>query len=369
MARTKKDEIQTTSIDTIEDRTKAVESTVAMLTKKYGEGAIMTLDGTVCNVDAMPTGCLTLDCALGIGGLPRGRIVEIYGPESAGKTTVCLTMIAEEQKRGGICAFIDAEHAIDPVYAQALGVDTNKLYISQPDNGEQALDIAEALVNSNGVSLIVIDSVAALVPKSEIEGTMGDSSMGVHARMMSQAMRKLSGIANKTKCTIIFTNQLREKIGFVLGNPETTPGGRALKFYASVRMDIRRKESIKGANKEEIGNNVKIKVVKNKVASPFRTAMIDIMFGTGIDKDGCLVDTAVEYGVLEKAGAWFSYNGEKISQGRDNAKIYLKENPEIRDEIEAKIRTILAENKGAGTEDVTEEIEPISENSDGFDVD
>lgn len=367
----KKNEMPTGSVDTMQEKTKAVESTIAMLKKKYGEGAIMTLDGTRCNVEVLPTGSLLLDNALGVGGLPRGRIIEIYGPESSGKTTVCLTAVANEQKNGGVCAFIDAEHAIDPVYAKALGVDTEKLILSQPDNAEQGLDIAEALVNSGGVSLIIVDSVAALVPQSEIEGNMGDSSMGVHARLMSQAMRKLAGILNKSQCTIIFTNQLREKIGFVMGNPETTPGGRALKFYASVRMDIRRVETLKDDSKVEVGSKTRIKVVKNKVASPFRTATFDIMYGEGIDKVGELVDIATDKNIITKSGAWYSYKGENIAQGRDKAKVYFKENPEVMAEIEKLVRDLLFNSANGDeieqpfAEEATEE---TTEVTDSFDV-
>lgn len=307
--------------------------------KAYGKGAIMKLgeDASSQNVDVISTGCLTLDLALGVGGIPKGRIIEIYGPESSGKTTVSLHVIAETQKKGGTAAFIDAEHALDPVYAAALGVDLDNLLVSQPDNGEQALDIAKYLVSSGAVDLIVVDSVAALTPKAEIEGEMGDSHMGLHARLMSQALRMLAGICNKTNCSIIFINQLRDKIGVMFGNPETTTGGKALKFYASIRLDVRKVDQIKDGA-EIVGNRTKVKVVKNKLAPPFKTAEFDIMYGKGISASGCIFDLAIEHGFIQKSGTWFSMNDEKIGQGRENARKYLENHPEILEELETKIR-------------------------------
>lgn len=317
---------------------KTLESVLADIEKQFGKGAIMKLGSEEhIEVEATSTGSLGLDIALGVGGFPKGRIIEIYGPESSGKTTFALEAIAACQKNGGRAAFIDAEHALDPVYAKNLGVNIDELLLSQPDTGEQALEITEALVKSEAVNIIVIDSVAALVPQAEIEGEMGDSHVGLQARLMSQALRKLSGSINKTKTTAIFINQLREKVGVMFGNPETTPGGRALKFYASVRLDIRRGEQIKNGD-QVIGNKTNIKVVKNKVAPPFRNVTVDIMYGEGISKEGELLDIGSEIGVLEKSGAWYSYNGEKIGQGKENTKVYLKENTAIRDEIELKIR-------------------------------
>ena len=306
--------------------------------KQFGKGAIMKLgESSHLNVETIPTGALGLDIALGVGGVPRGRIVEIFGPESSGKTTVALHIIAEAQKAGGEAAFIDAEHALDPIYARNLGVNINNLIVSQPDTGEQALEIAETLVRSGAIDVIVIDSVAALVPKAEIDGEMGDAHVGLQARLMSQALRKLSGVINKSRTTAIFINQLREKVGVMFGNPETTPGGRALKFYSSVRLDVRRIESIKQAN-EVIGNRTRVKVVKNKVAPPFKEAEFDIIYGQGISKEGNILDVGVNLDIINKSGAWFSYNGQKIGQGRENAKNFLRENPEILKEIETKIR-------------------------------
>ena len=321
-----------------DSKKKALDDVIAQLEKQFGKGSIIKMDETaVQTVDVIPTGCITLDAALGVGGLPRGRIVEIYGPESSGKTTVALTVVAEAQKMGGTCAFIDAEHALDPVYAGNLGVQINDLYVSQPDNGEQALEICEALVRSGAIDLIVIDSVAALTPKVEIDGEMGDSFMGAQARLMSQALRKLTAITNKSKSCVIFINQLREKIGVMFGSPETTTGGKALKFYASVRMDIRKTDVIKDGT-EIIGNKTKVKIVKNKMAPPFKVAEFDIMYGKGISKSGCIVDLAVNADIIQKSGAWFSYNDEKIGQGKENAKVYLENNPEVMAEIDKKVR-------------------------------
>ena len=322
------------------DKDKALEQVLADIEKQFGKGAIMKLGSSEhMEIDVTSTGSLSLDIALGVGGFPKGRIIEIYGPESSGKTTIALQAIAEVQKAGGRAAFIDAEHALDPVYAQKLGVNINELLLSQPDTGEQALEICDALVKSEAVSIVVIDSVAALVPQAEIEGEMGDSHVGLQARLMSQALRKLSGTISKTKTTAIFINQLREKVGVLFGNPETTPGGRALKFYSTIRLDIRRGEQIKMGD-SVIGNKTNIKVVKNKVAPPFRTATVDIMYGEGVSKTGELVDLASENNIIQKSGAWFSYNGEKIGQGRENVKQYLKMNPDILEEIENKVRDI-----------------------------
>lgn len=321
-----------------EERKKALDAALSQIEKNFGKGSVMKL-GEVGNVsvDAIPTGALSLDIALGIGGVPRGRIVEIYGPESSGKTTVALHMIAEAQKMGGIAAFIDAEHALDPVYAKNLGVDVDNLIVSQPDTGEQALEITEQLVRSGAIDIVVIDSVAALVPKAEIDGEMGDSHVGLQARLMSQALRKLTGVLAKSKTVAVFINQLREKVGIMFGNPETTPGGRALKFYASVRLDVRKQEAIK-INGENMGNRTKVKVVKNKVAPPFREAEFDIVYGKGISTSGCILDLAVNLDIVNKSGAWFSYNGEKIGQGREAAKAYLESHKNIMDEIEQKVR-------------------------------
>lgn len=322
-----------------EEKKKALDAALAQIEKAYGKGSVMKLgdSGKDMNIETIPTGCFSLDVALGLGGIPRGRIIEIYGPESSGKTTVALHMVAEVQKRGGIAGFIDAEHALDPVYARNIGVDIDNLYISQPDNGEQALEITETMVRSGAVDIIIVDSVAALVPKAEIEGDMGDSHVGLHARLMSQALRKLTAVISKSNCVVIFINQLREKVGIMFGNPETTTGGRALKFYASVRLDVRRVEAIKQAG-EVIGNHTRIKVVKNKIAPPFKEAEFDIMFGKGISRSGDLVDLAVKEGLIIKSGAWFAYKEGKIGQGRENAKLYLEKNPEIMDEIELKLR-------------------------------
>ncbi|HHV29659.1 recombinase RecA [Acetivibrio mesophilus] len=320
------------------EKKKALEMVLGQIEKQFGKGAVMKLgENTHMNIETIPTGALGLDVALGVGGVPRGRIVEIFGPESSGKTTVALHIVAEAQKAGGEAAFIDAEHALDPVYAKNLGVNIDNLIVSQPDTGEQALEIAEALVRSGAIDVIVIDSVAALVPKAEIDGEMGDAHVGLQARLMSQALRKLSGVINKSKTTAIFINQLREKVGIMFGNPETTPGGRALKFYSSVRLDVRRIESIKQGN-EIIGNRTKVKVVKNKVAPPFKEAEFDIIYGQGISKEGNILDVAVNLDIVSKSGAWFSYNGQKIGQGRENSKQFLRENTEILNEIESKIR-------------------------------
>lgn len=321
------------------EKMKALDAVLLQIEKQYGKGSIMRLGDEAGNIEieVIPSGCLTLDLALGIGGFPRGRIIEIYGPESSGKTTVALHAIAEAQKMGGVAAFIDAEHALDPVYAKKLGVNLDDLYVSQPDTGEQALDIADALVRSSAVDIIVIDSVAALTPKAEIEGDMGDSHVGLQARLMSQALRKLTAIVNKSKTCVIFINQLREKVGIMFGNPETTPGGKALKFYASMRLDVRRTDTLKDAD-GAVGNRTKAKVVKNKLAPPFRQAEFDIVFGEGISQEGCILDTGVQYDIITKSGAFFSYNGNKIGQGREKARLFLKENPEIRAEIEEKIR-------------------------------
>ncbi len=321
-----------------QEKMKALEAALGQIEKQFGKGSVMKLgDFSAMNVEAIPTGALSLDIALGIGGIPRGRIIEVYGPESSGKTTIALHMIAEAQKMGGEAAFIDAEHALDPIYAKHLGVDIDNLIVSQPDTGEQALEIAEALVRSGALDIIVVDSVAALVPKAEIDGDMGDAHVGLQARLMSQALRKLAGVINKSKCVIVFINQLREKVGVMFGNPETTPGGRALKFYASVRLDIRRIESIK-QDGEVVGNRTRAKVVKNKVAPPFREAEFDIIYGKGVSKEGNILDIAVNLDIIEKSGSWFSYNGNRIGQGRENAKAYLADNPEIAQEIETKIR-------------------------------
>ena len=321
-----------------EKKIKALDSMMAQIEKQYGKGAIMRLGQTAgdTNIEVLPTGCLSLDLAIGVGGLPRGRIIEIYGPESSGKTTVALHVIAETQKAGGIAAFVDAEHALDPVYAKNLGVNLDELYVSQPDTGEQALDITASLVNSQAVDIIVVDSVAALTPKAEIEGDMGDSHVGLQARLMSQALRKLTAITNKSKTCIIFINQLREKVGVMFGNPEVTAGGKALKFYASVRIDVRKADALKDSN-GAYGNHTKAKIVKNKVAPPFKTAEFDIIFGKGISKGSCLIDLGLQYEILEKSGSWFSYNGEKIAQGREKCIDYLESKPEVADEIQNKI--------------------------------
>ena len=322
-----------------DDKLKALDAALSQIEKQYGKGAVMKLGDPTAqmNVETIPTGSLSLDIALGLGGIPKGRIIEIYGPESSGKTTVTLHMIAEVQKRGGIAGFIDAEHALDPVYAKNIGVDIDELYISQPDSGDQALEITETMVRSGAIDIIVVDSVAALVPKQEIEGDMGDTHVGLQARLMSQALRKLTPVISKSNCVVIFINQLREKVGVMFGNPETTTGGRALKFYASVRLDVRRTETLKQGG-EMVGNHVKVKVVKNKVAPPFKQAEFDIMFGTGISREGEILDLASECNVVNKSGAWYSYNGERIGQGRENVKIFLKDHPEICEEIEKQVR-------------------------------
>ena len=322
-----------------EDKLRALEAAISQIEKQYGKGSVMKLGDTSSQmkVETVPTGSISLDIALGQGGLPKGRIIEIYGPESSGKTTVALHAVAEVQKRGGIAGFIDAEHALDPVYAKNIGVDIDNLYISQPDNGEQALEIAETMVRSNAVDIVIVDSVAALVPKAEIDGDMGDSHVGLQARLMSQALRKLTAVIAKSNCIVIFINQLREKVGVMFGNPETTTGGRALKFYSSVRLDVRRIEALKQQG-EVIGNRTRIKVVKNKIAPPFREAEFDIMFGKGISKEGDILDMSSDLDIINKSGAWYAYNGEKIGQGRENAKQYLANNKELYDEIEKKVR-------------------------------
>lgn len=322
-----------------DDKLKALDAAISHIEKQYGKGSIMKLGDTSnqMQVETVPTGSLSLDIALGQGGLPKGRIIEIYGPESSGKTTVALHAVAEVQKAGGIAGFIDAEHALDPVYAKNIGVDIDNLYISQPDNGEQALEITETMVRSGAVDIVIVDSVAALVPKAEIDGDMGDSHVGLQARLMSQALRKLTAVISKSNCIVIFINQLREKVGVMFGNPETTTGGRALKFYSSVRLDVRRIEAIKQQG-EVIGNRTRIKVVKNKIAPPFREAEFDIMFGQGISKEGDILDIAADLDIVNKSGAWYAYKGDKIGQGRENAKTFLREHPEVRDEIEQQVR-------------------------------
>ena len=322
-----------------EDKKRALDAAISKLERDFGKGTVMKLGDAGANVavETVPTGSLSLDIALGLGGVPKGRVIEVYGPESSGKTTVTLHMIAEVQKRGGIAGFIDAEHALDPVYAKNIGVDIDELYISQPDSGDQALEIAETMVRSGAMDIIVIDSVAALVPKQEIEGDMGDSHVGLQARLMSQALRKLTPVISKSNCVVVFINQLREKVGIMFGNPETTTGGRALKFYASVRMDVRRVETLK-QNGEMVGNRTRIKIVKNKIAPPFKEAEFDIMFGKGISKEGDILDLAASVDIVNKSGAWYAYKGDKIGQGRENAKLFLAQNPEVMDEIEAKVR-------------------------------
>ena len=329
-----------------ENKIKALDGVMGQIEKQYGKGAIMRLGESAgdTDIEVIPTGCLSLDLAIGVGGLPRGRIIEIYGPESSGKTTVALHVIAEAQKLGGIAAFIDAEHALDPVYAKNLGVDLDELYVSQPDTGEQALDITASLVNSKAIDVIVVDSVAALTPRAEIEGDMGDSHVGLQARLMSQALRKLTAITSKSKTCIIFINQLREKVGVMFGNPEVTAGGKALKFYASVRIDVRKSDVLKNAN-GTYGNHTKAKIVKNKVAPPFKTAEFDIIFGKGVSQASCIIDLGVEYEIVQKTGAWFSYNGEKIAQGREKAIDYIENNPEIANEIKDKIMEIFKNGK------------------------
>ena len=338
-----------------EDKLRALDAALGQIEKQYGKGAVMKLGDSAANmnVETIPTGSLSLDIALGLGGVPKGRIIEVYGPESSGKTTVALHMVAEVQKRDGIAGFIDAEHALDPDYAKNIGVDIENLYISQPDNGEQALEITETMVRSGAVDIIIVDSVAALVPKAEIDGDMGDSHVGLQARLMSQALRKLTAAISKSNCIVIFINQLREKVGVMFGNPETTTGGRALKFYSSIRLDVRRIEALKQGG-EMVGNRTRIKVVKNKVAPPFREAEFDIMFGKGISKEGDVLDLAASVGIVQKSGAWFAYGGDKIGQGRENAKAYLREHPEIMDEIEHKVRVaygLIKEEAPEGTEE------------------
>ena len=341
------------------DKLKTLESTISQIERNFGKGSVMKLgEREVVEIDAISSGSLSLDIALGIGGLPKGRIVEIYGPESSGKTTLALHVIAEAQKKGGTCAFVDAEHALDPVYAKKLGVNTDEMLISQPDNGEQALEIADTLVNSNAIDVLVVDSVAALVPRAEIEGDMGDSHMGLHARLMSQALRKLTGSISRSQALVIFINQIRQKIGVMFGNPETTTGGNALKFYASIRMDIRRIGAIKDRD-EVVGNQTRVKVVKNKLAPPFKTVEFDIMYGEGISKNGEILDLATKDGLVEKAGAWYSYNGERIGQGRENAKIYLKENPKVALEIEESIRSQNKEQVVKAEDDVNDNTEDL----------
>ena len=349
-----------TGISKNDNKKKALETALSQIEKKYGEGAIMRLgEGNALNIEAIPTGSIALDAATGIGGFPKGRIIEIYGPESSGKTTLALHAVAEAQKAGGEAAFVDAEHALDPIYAHNLGVDVDSLLVSQPDDGEQALEIVEQLARSGALDIIVVDSVAALVPRAEIDGEMGDSHMGAHARLKSQAMRKLAGVISKSNTIIIFINQLREKVGVVFGNPETTTGGRALKFYASIRMDVRRTESLKGTNGEFIGSHTKVKIVKNKVAPPFKTAEFDIMFGEGISRESELVDMAVSMDIMKKSGAWFSYGETRVGQGRENTKQYLRDNPEIANEIEAKIREKIEESRNK-TDDFDGEDEVIA---------
>lgn len=343
--------------DDREGKLAALNNAVAAIEKNYGKGSIMKLGDSSANIDieAIPTGSISLDVALGVGGVPRGRIIEIYGPESSGKTTVALHMIAEAQKRNGIAGFIDAEHALDPQYAKKIGVDIDNLYISQPDNGEQALEIAETMIRSGALDIVIVDSVAALVPKAEIEGDMDDQQVGLHARLMSKAMRKLTGVINRSNCAVVFINQLREKVGIMFGNPEVTTGGRALKFYASVRMDVRRVEAIKQGG-EIIGNHTKVKVVKNKVAPPFKEAEFDIMFGKGISREGDVLDLAANINVINKSGAWYAYEGSKIGQGRENAKVYLREHPEIMKEVDHKVREhygLIPSEEAAQSEDKT----------------
>ena len=338
-------------------REEALEQALLKIEKDFGKGAIMKLgDQPYQKVDVIPTGCLTLDMALGIGGIPRGRIIEIYGPESSGKTTVSLHMVAEAQKMGGRAAFIDAEHALDPVYAEKLGVDIKSLYVSQPDNGEQALNICDTLIRSGAFDIIVVDSVAALTPKAEIDGEMGDNHVGLQARMMSQALRKMTSVSSKSNTAVIFINQLRDKIGVMFGSPETTTGGKALKFYASIRLDVRKTDTIK-EGQNIIGNRTKVKVVKNKLAPPFKTAEFDIMYGQGISKSGCILDMALNLGLIKKSGAWFSYNDEKIGQGKENTKTYLEKNPDIMNEIETKIREQMTGSDLPSSEDDDDNIE------------
>ena len=368
MSAKKNDNLESGKIS--DEKRKALEIAMGQIEKEFGKGSVMKLgEYKGMNVESIPTGALSLDVALGIGGIPKGRIIEIFGPESSGKTTLALHMIAEAQKKGGEAAFIDAEHALDPVYAKNLGVDIDNLIVSQPDTGEQGLEIAEALVRSGAIDIIVVDSVAALVPKAEIDGDMGDAHVGLQARLMSQALRKLAGVINKSNSVIVFINQLREKVGIMFGNPETTPGGRALKFYASVRLDIRRVESIK-QDGNVIGNRVRVKVVKNKVAPPFREAEFDIIYGKGISKSGNILDLAVSLDIINKSGAWFSYNGERIGQGRDNAKSYLENNPKMMDEVETKVRKHFDEAFEKSLEGTNKNLEQNSQDQDeDFDED
>ncbi|MDY2937704.1 MAG: recombinase RecA [Fusicatenibacter sp.] len=354
-----------------EEKMRALDAALGQIEKQYGKGAVMKLGDSKANmnVETIPTGSLSLDIALGLGGVPKGRIIEIYGPESSGKTTVALHMVAEVQKRGGIAGFIDAEHALDPVYARNIGVDIDNLYISQPDNGEQALEITETMVRSGAVDIIIVDSVAALVPKAEIDGDMGDAHVGLQARLMSQALRKLTAAISKSNCIVIFINQLREKVGVMFGNPETTTGGRALKFYSSIRLDVRRIEALKQGG-EVVGNRTRIKVVKNKVAPPFREAEFDIMFGKGISKEGDILDLAVNMGVIQKSGAWFAYNGEKIGQGRENSKTYLRDHVDVMEEVEKKVRVaygLLKEEAGTDEAEESGKDSVMDEISDGED--
>ena len=350
-----------------EEKLKALDAAISKIEKDYGKGSVMKLGESAknMNVEAVPTGCLSLDLALGVGGVPKGRIIEVYGPESSGKTTVALHIVAEVQKNGGIAGFIDAEHALDPVYAKNIGVDIDNLYISQPDNGEQALEITETMVRSGAVDIVIVDSVAALVPKSEIDGDMGDSHVGLQARLMSQALRKLTAVVSKTNCIVLFINQLREKVGVMFGNPETTTGGRALKFYSSVRLDVRRVETLKQAG-EFIGNRTKVKVVKNKVAPPFKEAEFDIMFGQGISREGDILDLAVDFNIINKSGAWFAYNNVKIGQGRENAKQYLRENDDVCQEVAQKVRAqvLEKENDEQEKEESVEEKKKKAESAD-----
>ncbi len=347
----------TTSVETVTDpseKAKALENTLALIEKNFGKGSIMKLnDEFITDVEVIPTGCLTLDMALGIGGVPRGRIIEVYGPESSGKTTVCLHIIAEAQKQGGIAAFVDAEHAIDPRYAKALGVNIDDLLVSQPDNGEQALDIVEALVRSGAIDIIVVDSVAALTPQAEIDGDMAANHVGLQARLMSQALRKLTGILNKTKTCLIFINQLREKVGIMFGNPETTPGGKALKFYSTIRMDVRKKDVLKDGS-DAIGNKTCVKVIKNKMAPPFKTAEFDIIYGKGISRAGSIIDLGTELGIIQKTGSWYSYNSDKIGQGRDKTIQYLESQPDLLAEIEALVKEKIMGKHSDGEDDSDE---------------
>lgn len=370
MAKTVSKEPVTRVTGSKEEKLKTLDSALTQIEKKFGKGSVMKLGESLVdlNVEAIPTGSISLDIALGIGGIPRGRVIEVYGPESSGKTTVTLHMVAEVQKKGGIAAFIDAEHALDPVYAKNIGVDIDHLYISQPDSGEQALEICETMVRSGAIDLVVVDSVAALVPQAEIDGDMGDSVMGMQARLMSQALRKLTAVISKSNCTVVFINQLREKIGVMFGSPETTTGGRALKFYSSVRLEVRRVESLKSGG-EIVGNHVRVKVVKNKVAPPFKEAEFDIMFGEGISRVGDVLDTAINYEIIDKAGAWITYNKEKIGQGRENAKQFLKDNPKIFEEIEAKVREAFKKDMEEKNATYTKNTPEVPDEDEDFDED